>query len=202
MVVHATYHRPDMTEQTITGKHTIFITRQGDIEVSYDYAPKNAKGTLLEVGMSFLAPNANTEFRWIGQGPYAGYPGKDRLNEFGIYHLTHDDIRFQGNRRQVELGLLTDSSGEGLAIVGDKMDVALESTGDGIVLSHNAAVSGRGNKGMVPEEPIVAETLQTISGSFKLIPITQAWPASLNQWFGRPGEKAELQQPYYYSYDQ
>lgn len=27
------------------------------------------------------------EFRWIGQGPYAGYPGKDRLNEFGLFHL-------------------------------------------------------------------------------------------------------------------
>lgn len=36
------------------------------------------------------------EFRWIGRGPYAGYPGKERLSDFGLWHLNHEDLYFRG----------------------------------------------------------------------------------------------------------
>jgi len=202
ILVRGKYTRPDAPEQSLCGEHTLLISKNGDIEVSYAYEPAGAKGALLEAGVSFLLPGSDSEFRWLGQGPFAGFPGKDRLNEFGLYHLTRDDIRFQGNRREVEIASLSDRSGLGLALVGDKMDVAVENTNQGIILSQNMLVSGRGNKGGGPETPIVAEKLTKLSGKFHLLVLGKRWPAPLVTWFGKPGTKAKLQQPFYYSYDQ
>ena len=100
--VKAKYARGDAPGQFFVGEHTMLISRKGFIEVSYDYKPLNCDGALLEAGMSFLAPAEASELHWIGQGPFAGFPGKDRLNDFGIYHLNSRDIRFQGNRRAVD----------------------------------------------------------------------------------------------------
>ena len=202
ILVRGKYTRPDAPEQWLSGEQTLLISTNGDIEVNYTYEPAGAKGALLEAGISFLLPATDSEFRWLGQGPFAGFPGKDRLNEFGLYQLTRDDIRFQGNRREVEIALLTDRSGLGLALVGDKIDVAVENTTQGIVLSQNMLVSGRGNKGGGPETPIVAEKLTKLSGKFHLLVLGKRWPAPLVTWFGKPSTKAKLEQPFYYSYDQ
>ena len=202
VLVRGKYTRPDAPEQSLSGEQTLLISKNGDIDVNYSYEPSGAKGALLEAGVSFLLPTVDSEFRWLGQGPFGGFPGKDRLNEFGLYHLTRDDIRFQGNRREVEIALLTDRSGLGLALVGDKMNVAVENTSQGIVLSQNMLVSGRGNKGGGPETPIVAEKLTKLSGKFHLLVLGRRWPSPLVTWFGKPSTKAKLEQPFYYSYDQ
>jgi len=87
--VRAKYRRPDVSGQFLEGEYRMLITRAGTVEVSYDYAPVNATGTFLEVGLALRMPATNSEFRWIGQGPFAGYPGKDRLKR--IWPLPPDE---------------------------------------------------------------------------------------------------------------
>ncbi|MCU0786339.1 MAG: hypothetical protein MUF81_20295, partial [Verrucomicrobia bacterium] len=178
------------------------ISRNGSIAVSYDFKPVNADGEMTEAGLSVLAPASQTEFRWLGAGPFAGYPGKDALNEFGLHHLASGDIRFQGNRREVELAALTGKSGAGVLLVGTNMDVAIENTADAIILSHNARVSGRGNKGNAPDTKVNASSLKQLNGEFMLVPLADAWPVMFRKWFGNLPQTADVQKPFYRSYDQ
>jgi beta-galactosidase len=176
---------------------------KGYITVSYCFSPDSAqKVYTLETGISFLLPASFTEFRWIGEGPYASYPGKSKLNQFGFYHLTAKDIYFQGNRTKVEVAVLSDRNGNGLLLLADKANLAVEQTPEGILLSHNAYVSGRFNKGDMPELLYSFETIREIAGSFLIIPLTDQWPAVLKSWFGQPDKGVVPFAPFYNSYDQ
>ena len=152
--------------------------------------------------MSILLPPELTELRWIGQGPYPGYPGKDRLNEFGLFHLNREDLRFEGNRRQTDLALLTTAAGAGVALVTAAADVALVRDGEGTLFSHNAVIGGVGNKATSPETMVDAARTPRIAGSFTLVPLDDAWPAPLTRWFGKPAAAADMLRPFYRSYDQ
>jgi len=199
--VHGNYSRPDATEQSLTGEMNLLVRPTGVIEVAYDYVPVNGSGLLLEAGLSLLVPATAAEFRWIGAGPYAGYPGKDLLNEFGRWHLNRADLSFQGNRRAVELALLTNPAGAGVLLGGRDMDVAVERAGENTILSHNAVLSGRGTKFVAPDTLIKAESAPHLAGKFTLLPLAAGWPAPLAAWFGEPGATQPFQ-PYYHSYDQ
>lgn len=185
-----------------SGGYVLEIDAGGSIAVSYDFVPVNARGTLSEAGLSVVAPGGADDLRWIGQGPYAGYPGKDRLNEFGLHHLRRDDLRFQGNRRGTELALLTTTGGAGFAFAMPAADVAVERDGSTTLLSHNALIGGLGNKGTSPETSIALDKPVRIAGSFTLAPIAGAWPAALTRWFGAPGATQDVMKPFYHSYDQ
>jgi beta-galactosidase len=202
VVVRAQYDRPGATNQRFGGGIALKVASNGSIDVSYNFKPTNTEGQLLEVGLSMIAPESATEFRWLGAGPFAGYPGKDALNEFGLHHLTSGDLRFQGNRREVDLALLTSKAGAGVLLGGTNMDVAVENVAGGILFNHNARVSGRGNKGGAPESSIKGSSLNPIAGQFTLLPLSKEWPATLNCWFGSTSGKPELQKPFYRSYDQ
>jgi beta-galactosidase len=196
------YPRPDKPDEFLDGEHTLLLRNDGSIKIDYDYQPQNASGELLEAGLSFVAPAGASELRWVGQGPFAGYPGKDRLNEFGVYHLRAGDIRFQGNRRDVQVALLCERSGRGIALAGAHMDVAVENGDDAIIISHNAAISGRGNKGGGPETLIDAASCHEFSGSFTLLMVPEKWPASFSRWFGSQEAVTAIQKPFFHSYDQ
>jgi beta-galactosidase len=200
--VRGRYSRPDAPEQAFVGGYDLDLADSGVMSVSYDFTPDKAKGILSEAGLSIVVPAAFNQFRWIGQGPYAGYPGKDRLNEFGLYHLQSDDLRFQGNRRGTELALLTTAAGNGLALAAPVSDVAVERDGDRIVLSHNALIGGLGNKGTRPETTIKPDDARRIAGKFTLLPLTTAWPDALTRWFGKPAAATDVFHPFYHSYDQ
>lgn len=189
-------------EQGLSGVYTLEIDGQGAIAVSYAYRPLAPGAIVSEAGLSLVAPAGMGEFRWIGQGPYAGYPGKDQLNEFGIYHLNRDDIRFQGNRRQTELAVLSDVAGAGFALALPAADVAVERHGARTLLSHNAVIGGLGNKGTQPETIVALDKVGEISGRFMLLPLTGAWPDALQGWLGAPGAAGEVLQPFLHSYDQ
>jgi beta-galactosidase len=189
-------------ERRVTGGIQLQITRNGAIQISYDFTPVHGDGHLSEAGLSVVAPPGMAEFRWIGQGPYAGYPGKDKLNEFGLYHLNRADLRFQGNRRGTELALLTDGPGAGFALSVAASDVAVERAGDTTLLSHNAVIGGLGNKGTSPETSLAVEKVGHFAGAFTLVPLTGPWPGALTRWFGQPGAAKDVFQPYYHSYDQ
>jgi beta-galactosidase len=200
--VRGKYPRPGMPDQSLDGEYRLLVRSDGTIEVSYEYVPTRASGTWLEAGLSLVLPATASEFRWIGQGPFAGYPGKDALNEFGLYHLSRADIRFQGNRRETDAALLTNAQGRGVMLSGDSMDVAVENLPETTVLSQNALISGRGNKGSAPDSPLKADTTKIISGKFTLLPLGTAWPATLTHWFGQPSTPVAVQHPFYRSYDQ
>jgi beta-galactosidase len=202
LTVSGSYPRTDATNQAFVGGYQADILPSGAITISYDFAPKNSKAVLLEAGLSIVLPDSLAEFRWIGQGPYAGYPGKDRLDESGIFHLNRDDLYFQGNRRETELALLTAASGTGIALMTQPGDVAVERAGDTTILSHNAVLSGLGNKGVPPVTLIKAKDTPHITGSFTLVPLGENWPAQLTRWFGQPSGAKEIFKPFYHSYDQ
>ncbi|WP_438479878.1 glycoside hydrolase family 2 TIM barrel-domain containing protein [Oleiharenicola lentus] len=198
------YTLRETNEQIIAGTHVIRVDRNGSLNVIYDFSPEtNATGQILEAGFAMSLPATATEFRWIGDGPYAGYPGKDALNRFGRYHLTRDDLSFQGNRRGVELATLTQTEGTGVALLPARAsDVAVERTANGILLSHNAVISGPGNKGGGPETFIKAAPETHIAGQFTLVPLEANWPKTLRTWLGEPNETAQAFAPFSRSYDQ
>jgi beta-galactosidase len=197
---HDSYTRAEAPEQSIAGEHTLLVRADGTIDVSYDFHLVKATGTLLEAGIAFRM--AASEFRWIGQGPYAGYPDKDRLNEFGLFHLNREDIYFSGNRRGVECAVASSLDGRGFVLLCAAGDVAVEAVDGGFVLSHNALLSGRGNKGVSPESPLNADKIERIAGSFTLVPLATEWPEPLLRWFGQPGQPVPVFKPFYRSYDQ
>jgi beta-galactosidase len=196
----AKYTRPGLPEQSIAGEHTLLVRADGTIDVRYEYRPDKANGALLEAGLAFRT--AASEFRWIGQGPYAGYPGKDRLNEFSIYHLNREDLYFSGNRRGVECAVASAPDGRGFALICAAGDVAVEAVEGGFVLSHNAVLSGRGNKGVGPESPVDATKVGRIAGHFTLVPLGKPWPEVLVRWFGQPSAIVPVFHPFLRSYDQ
>ena len=137
-----------------------------------------------------------------GQGPYAGYPGKDALNEFGRFHLNRGDLDFQGNRRGVELAALVAPAGVGVLLIPEAAaDVAVENSAAGVVLSHNAILAGRGTKFVGPDTFPKAEGISRITGHFTLLPLTKKWTAALLAWLDEPGV-TEPFKPYFHSYDQ
>jgi len=189
-------------EQGLSGGYTLDIDGKGAIAVSYAYRPLAPGAIVSEAGLSLVAPAGIGEFRWIGQGPYAGYPGKDQLNEFGAYHFNRADLRFQGNRRQTELAVLSDAGGAGFALALPAADVAVERHGARTLLSHNAVIGGLGNKGTQPETIVALDKVGEISGRFMLLPLAGAWPDALQGWVGAPGTAGEVLQPFFHSYDQ
>lgn len=196
------YPRPDAPEQALIGGYRLQVMPNGALEISYDYVPEGARGMLSEAGLSVVGPAGADQLRWIGQGPYAGYPGKDRLNEFGVYHLGREDLHFQGNRRGTELALLTGATGNGFALAMPAGDIAAERDGERTLLSHNALIGGLGNKGTRPETRIMLDRQQRIAGKFTLLPLAQRWPGALTRWFGEPAAAREVYRPFYHSYDQ
>ena len=200
--VRGRYPRPDSPEQSLDGGLRLLVRTNGTIEADYDYVPVKGGGMLLEAGFALIVPASASEFRWVGSGPYAGYPGKDALNEFGIFHLNRADLNFQGNRRQVELSLLTGPDGAGVALGGTDMDVAVEREGESTILSHNALISGRGTKFARPDTAIEAGDKLAIKGHFTLLPLSSVWPSLLTDWFGPASAKVRVFQPYFHSYDQ
>ena len=200
--VNGQYPRNNTPDEMLTGGFSATIRPNGAIDFTYDYTPLQAKGRMVEAGVSFICAPAASEFRWIGLGPYAGFPGKDALNEFGIFHLNRDDLSFGGNRRATEVAVLSTPTGAGIALLTPAADIAVETTADGVVFSHNALIAGRGNKGVQAETLLLAPEIKHISGHFSLFPLGSTWPSSLTRWFGPRDQQAQPYHPFYRSYDQ
>jgi beta-galactosidase len=206
--VSGNYPRPARPEESVRGGYKLLVTRAGAIDVSYDYAPVKATGEVLEAGFALAVPAAQSEFRWLGQGPYAGYPGKDRLNEYGLFHLNRDDLYFPGNRRGVELASLASPSGAGVLLAGSGMTVDLENVGATTILSHLALVPGErsNNEGkgenVDVSSRLKAGSVKNIAGKFTLLPLGGHWPKPLTNWFGSPGDRVGVTNPFLRSYDQ
>lgn len=199
--VRGRYLRLDRRAQALTGEHVLEVSPGGRITVRYAYTP-SGDGTMIEAGLGLAVPAPASEFRWVGAGPFAGYPGKEALNEFGRHHLTARDLRFNGNRRGVHVMALSAVDGAGVVLLGEAMDVAVETIDSGVMLSHNVAVAGRGNKGGSPETQIHVTKMNNITGRFTLLPLGRAWPEALVRWLGPPDASVPAWTPFFKSYDQ
>lgn len=188
------------------GEYKLLVTRAGAIEVTYNYTPVKATGEMLEAGFALAVPASQSEFRWLGQGPYAGYPGKDRLNEYGLFHLNREDLYFPGNRRGVELAFLANPSGAGVLLGGSGITIDLENKGHTTIFSHLALVPGERSSNEDGENVdvssrIKADSVKSIAGKFKLLPLGAGWPEPLTQWFGSPNTRVKTTKPFLRSYD-
>lgn len=196
-------YQPDAPkDRSISGDIAYSFSDSGSININYHLV---AYGTeeATETGVSFVIPASFTEFRWVGKGPYAAYPGKDRLSEFGIYHLNSNDLYFPGNRESVRCAVFSDAKGAGFALIANDANITVERSAAGIVVSNNASVSGRFNKYNWPADLYSFEKGKGINGSFTLIPFTSAtFPQSLKAVFGDVKKVAKAYQPFFYSYDQ
>jgi len=188
-------------KQYFDGNIKFITTDSGYVRVVYQIKPINTKGIFLETGISFQLPATITEFRFAGNGPYPSYPGKSALSEFGIYHLTKNDLNFEGNYANVKLAAFTNKQGEGLLVEPLNGSIAVERTENGILLSHNAAVSGRYSKKSSPNVSIKADNGNMIEGSFKIYSLGSIWNAELIRIFGLPQSEKIPFVPFYHSYN-
>ncbi len=207
LTVSGNYPRPSKPDEFISGEYKLLVRRSGAIDVSYHFTPQHATGEVLEAGFALAMPAAQSEFRWLGQGPYAAYPGKDRLDEYGLFHLNREDLYFPGNRCGVELASLASPSGPGVLLSGSGMTVDMENLQDTTIFSHLALVPGgtSSNEGKGENVDISshlkAPSIQSIAGQFTLLPLGANWPAPLTQWFGSPSARVKTLKPFIHSYD-
>ena len=207
ITVSGNYPRPNVSTESVRGEYKMLVTQTGAIKISYDFTPLNASGEILEAGFALSLPKNHTELRWLGEGPFAGYSGKDRLNEYGIHHLNRNDLYFHGNRREVELISLAQSSGVGVLVCGTGMTIDLENLPDATILSHLALVPGEnrndeGKNDVDVSERFKAESIERFAGEFMFFPLGAQWGKPLTNWIGQPADRAEVTPSYFRSYDQ
>ena len=197
------FQREEVPGQAIEGSVVYEINTRGWIDVSYDLKPVNATGYFLEAGFSLLLPEEMTQVRWLGKGPYASYPGKTALNNWGLHGIASGDLNYDGNRAQVEAVSVTGPMGKGVALLSEGSDIAWEQSLDGIVLSQNACVSGRGTKVNKTQYEVPAGEVESIQGSFRLVPLVEeSWPRALLDLFGPPESAIRPLQPYLLPYSE
>lgn len=202
LVVNYKYALDSLKQDNVVGDVTYDFSNNSQIKVDYSFK-SNSKKEAVETGLSFVIPASYTQFRWAGKGPYAAYPGKEKLSEFGVYQLNTDDLYFAGNRQNVECAVFTNEKGDGFALIVDNANISVERTAAGIIVSHNAHVSGTFNKYEWPEDLFSLEKNKEIKGNFTIVPFTsESYPAVLQQLFGDSKKEVKAFQPFFHSYDQ
>lgn len=148
----------------------------GGVKFTFTLTPDTADVFRAELGLAFLLDKRIDRVQWIGQGPFASYPGRHQANRYGLWGKHKDDIYFEGNHGGVDAALLTDCNGQGLLIVGDSLDMNFEQTDRGIVVTVNAAVAGQGPKfaktafpAQQAGKPIAP--MESISAHFRIYPL-------------------------------
>ena len=171
---------------------------QPDGTVSYTLTPDSTDAFLSELGVAFLLDASIDRVQWIGQGPFATYPGRHQANRYGFWAKHKDDLYFEGNRMGVDAAIFSDRNGNGLLVVGDSLNLNFEQTDRGIVMTVNAAVSGQGPKFARTAFPVISKEVGTVSGSFRIYRVTaDNWP----QIFDSPQAVPAPFHPYETQYD-
>ena len=98
--------------------------------------------------------------------PYSSYKGKQNLNNYGIFYRNENDIYFDGNKRGVDLVLLTDIAGNGILVVADSANISFEKTDQGIILTYNTHITGLGSKFSETAYPVYPNTMGNLNGKF------------------------------------
>lgn len=157
----------EISDQYVSGEVNIFFAPNEKIQFDYNLKPsQNSKGNFLESGLTLEIGSSFHQFSWLGDGPYSSTPGKSALSERNIWRLHRDDIHFNGNKKNVDIGIVTNEN-QGIAIVCDNDNIGLENIEGSVFISQNAIVAGYGTKFMNPIGMVSMEDL-VIKGSFSL----------------------------------
>lgn len=119
---------------------------EGGEEIAFTLTPDTTDVFRAELGLAYLLDSKIDRVQWIGQGPFASYPGRHQANRYGFWAKHKDDLYFEGNHGGIDAAYFSDKDGNGVLIVGDSLNLNFEQTDRGIVLTVNAAVSGQGPK--------------------------------------------------------
>ncbi|WP_303207842.1 glycoside hydrolase family 2 TIM barrel-domain containing protein [Bacteroides oleiciplenus] len=140
------WNRNGQAEQYISGEVTVFIAANGKVQFDYNLkASPNANGNFLECGLTLDLGKSFDQFDWLGDGPYSSTPGKTAYNERAIWQLHRDDIRFNGNRMNVDVGVVTNGA-QHIAFLSGNGNMGVENVNGNIHISQNAIVAGYGTK--------------------------------------------------------
>ncbi len=172
------WDRQEKPEEYVDGKVIYRFAPDGLLEVTYELEPVNGTDAFLELGLGFeLAANFDI-FRWVGEGPFATTPGKNAFNEPGVWGLHKDDLRFSGNRADVDIALFSaGTSASGLGYIGNRNQLGVENINGTIVLTDNRWVVGYGTKSTktgAGEKPV--SEMGRVRGTFYLVPVNSKSP--------------------------
>lgn len=169
---------------------------------AFSLTPDTSDTFLSELGIAFLLDQKIDRAQWIGNGPFATYPGRQRAGRYGFWALQQGDLYFEGNRRGVDAAWLSDKDGNGLLLVCKNGNVNFEQTDRGIVLTYNVAVSGQGPKFARTAFPVIAKEVGTVCGDFYLYRTkAEKIPQLLQSLFAHPQTIAAPFRPFVTQYD-
>ena len=186
--------------QPIENKYVKAEIQQEGATVSYSLTPDTtAKHYIGEMGIAYLLPKEIDRVQWIGQGPFASYPARERANRYGFWAKHKDDLYFEGNHMGIDACWLSDKDGNGVLISGDSLKLNFEQTDRGIVVTVNAAVSGVCPKFGASPFGLWSNKMKPMSGSFQIFQTKAGDP--LPHLFKAPTTVPEPFRPFYTQYD-
>jgi len=200
-IVSCRWKRNGKETEYIDGEVGLTVLANGAVHIDYSIsASDSVKRSFTEVGLALKMSKSLGSFLWLGRGPYASFPDKYLHNELGIWALSHDDFRFNGNRSGVRIACLADNDGNGLYVVPERNKLGVENVDGNIVLTHNLSVAGIGSKSTAPCNMLKADRMRNLTGSLLLKPVSANMETPL--WL-LPFKKVEAivpEKPYYKSY--
>ncbi len=188
------------SEQYIAGVVTVKMTQSGLLVFDYELKPsESATGNLLELGLTLKFNPSFDVFRWLGGGPYTATPDKNAFNERGIWKLHRNDLRFGGNRGNVDMGLLT-SSQIGVGLWSGSSKLGVENVDESIYVSQNIFALSYGNKFAAPGNRIKASEHTNLKGRLILFVDEPTQPVDILTPIFKPYQTVVPEQPYLKSY--
>lgn len=191
------YLLPMTNKQVLADVTTVPVEGNG-VQVSFKLTPDTADVFRSELGLAFLLDKSIDRVQWMGQGPFASYPGRHQACRYGFWSKHMDDLYFEGNHMGVDAAFFSDADGNGLLVVGDSLHLNFEQTDCGIVLTVNAAVSGLGPKFAKTAFPGWKSGDGPVSATFRLYRIEAGHQPSL---FAAPATVPAPFHPFLTQYD-
>lgn len=197
LLMNVEYPSIERAGESIIADLRYVIAPQGWIDLAYTLTPHQATDYFQEFGLAFQLPAELNVFSWVGNGPYASYPGQTEGDLRGIYRVTpkprtDPESRFYaGHRTGIDLATLTDGKGNGIGIVCDRATLELEKTDEGMILSHVLRASGRGSKTgrVITNFRIKADEIQSEKGFMRILPLNAGhWPQLFKDLFPNEGK--------------
>lgn len=152
------WQRKDKPSQYVEGDIAMVTAKDGTMTIDYRLFPSDSiGGQFLDYGLAIRLPKDYDQVAWMGQGPFSQTPDKTAYNNYGVWQLHCDDIRFYGNRADVDL-LSVQSPQETITLCSDNRNIHLENVDGRIVLTDNLIVGTYGSKGTSPRGKDAAKT--------------------------------------------
>lgn len=135
----------------IDGDLYLTTAKDGTITIDYTLLPSDSLGgTLLDYGLTIQFPATYTDVAWLGRGPFSQTPDKTAYNHRNTWQLHKDDIRFYGNRAEVDV-LSVSSPTTSLTLCSEGRNILLENLNGNILLTDNLHSGTYGTKFSGPQ---------------------------------------------------